>query len=865
MTCAASNQACIQTRKTAETCYANCARACNGNKRCISQCESGCKTIRNGLLASCKKACPACQQKVRVCHTTCKATKQVNVCKKYCIKKKKLVSKFCFRPCKSYGFFKNCNHSYCPKYKYGKRLCVKQCKRYNTYATEWCKPKCKHVQCRQLCDLKSKQICVERKASCQTITCAKRGTKCTPVQVCLIQGKKACRTTTKCTKYKMGCANKPVCTRSTLRCTKDQCTKVCIEKTLRRQCHKKCTKSITLSKQQCSVPCLAKGVSQICDSEYCERYKKGPQVCKNECTRYKTVVKKVCVKDCGSQAPSYDAYQKLAIALQKSRKDQRTCAQKCYALNSVCMATAIKPCYGRFQKQVLACLKTCEIALVNTSAYQYSKCMAMCDSDHPLSMVLKCHDVKCGGLAGKSLKQCHRQCYARRGRCRCSCSPQKEYVCVGSACQCRARYNSFSPDAVSKAAAAVASAAEDTANSITRNPKHNSAQGESARSTAEAALKVASKFGARVSAGPMQESAAKVLAKAKAAAKEKSAKKETHAKKNGNEMTKLSKLMMGAAQPSANKAAEAHEGAGLKTQKSLTLAAAAAAAKQVSAAMVQHIVKQAAGVASQYVQSKDALTNRTMNASIKVAMKAAASAAVRRSMGPITKLVESVSSKATSVALSTFPAVELRPLTSKAKTDIFNTAFAAAEARAKRMVGNESKQGLLIDAQRVASAAVKGLVLNAVKEVAAKAATKSRTASSKANFAPQAVAAAAKREASLAAKQALKQSQVITKNASSAAVMAVLKSISPTRVQEEEIVVKASTKEATAKKVQKAAIAAQKEAAAKGKNPTKQAEAAEKAAAGALNKQKALQRHEQLPDVKVRVAEASPPSPSVSK
>jgi hypothetical protein len=455
--------------------------------------------------------------------------------------------------------------------------------------------------------------------------------------------------------------------------------------------------------------------------------------------------------------------------------------------------------------------------------------------------------------------------------CRCGCDARKEYVCHGYKCECR---DQIKNDAALEAAKAVAGAASNTADVYVTNKRASSESG--AQSVAEAAVKAAAKYGVKGNTALLHSADT-----AKAAAEEEKAVKQAQKQKAA-----LQLLMRKGADALALKTAKNTTMHDAATQRTETLLAATAGAKESSADMVQDMVKLVAVAASKTARAK-ALAAADGEDHVHTDVTAAAKAAVRAVMKPIMQMIATVAKDATEAALSKFPPKTALTLSEKAKADIHKTAATAAETEAKKMVTKQDKAALLSHVEKEATDATQPTVMGYVKELASKAALQSRSRSEQQHMAEAQVMGVAKVSAGHVAQKALDDSKKIIHRATKDAVEAAITDAASQRMSDKgattekaiatdvkqamdhaarhgEKAAKAAAKQAIMKEVQRASSAARKEAAAKGKTIKSQAHAANKAATEAMKKGRRVQKvvkgitKREVSKVKVKVRQSQP-------
>jgi len=414
---------------------------------------------------------------------------------------------------------------------------------------------------------------------------------------------------------------------------------------------------------------------------------------------YTSSLKKVCDTDCSPDpADTYDAFKKKMESDIAYKSNVEKCEEECYGGRVVCKINELDSCTGKFQKSVTECIAGCRSNPGPVTPYQ--SCMKRCDTSHSLKDIMQCHTTKCAGRSGAELDDCKQQCYEPRGRCRCACDTQKEYVCVGAKCECR-EAQSGGTGGAKRAAIAVADAAQDSADSITVNPpSKNLNEGIGAQSAAAAAAAAAAKFGggdrASAEGGVMsQEQAEKAKIQEERALKQ--------AKKSKEQ---LRSIMSKGAHKAAFAVAANTTHAPVDVQHEETLLAAKTGAKRSSADMVTSVVKLAA-IAASKAAKVDAIRRQLDHKAQHHRVTAAAKAAVKGVIQPIMAMINEVAKEAAAHAIERYPTTESLlssfALSPKAQQEIHHTAKPPAVAAAKKWSTHENKEALLNDVTAAAA------------------------------------------------------------------------------------------------------------------------------------------------------------------
>jgi len=576
---------------------------------------------------------------------------------------------------------------------------------------------------------------------------------------------------------------------------------------------------------------------------------------------------------------------KLKNTTAAREKHVDTCESECYATKQTCHGDEVHSCTRSFQQQVLSCVAAC-----NAPAAQpedtYGVCMDKCETVYPLAGIMSCRNSTCASMDAQELENCKGQCYEPRGRCRCACDTDKEYVCKGYDCKCRTNDSGGFGGNARAVAQAVAGAAQNTADVITKEPpSKNINEAIGAQSAAAAAANEAEKYGG---AG---QTDAEIDAALHESAIQKAKEQELAAISEADKMKRqMQQLMTAGAFKEAVRTAKHTTTADSVTQQSETLVAATTGAKQSSTKLVRSVVKSLAHAATK-VAMEQALVHKKANATASADVSAAVKEAVRAAIDPISSLIDAVAQNATEVAIELYPSFDTSTgseLSDEAVADIRESATSGAESEAELKATKMDKRSLLKDVKAAARKVANPKVLSYVKHLAAKAAVHSRARSLDKNATMQVAMDAAKLAAEHVSQKALNTSADIIDTAAEEAVEKAITDAAAARMGSDGETTthtiasdvkdaldkadttgqdsKQSAKEAVLKAVHRASSAASKEAAEKGESKESQAKAADEAAKATLQRGRTVQRVvDNIPNVDVKVTPAEDPAPASTK
>lgn len=317
----------------------------------------------------------------------------------------------------------------------------------------------------------------------------------------------------------------------------------------------------------------------------------------------------------------------------------------------------------------------------------------------------------------------------------------------------------------------------------------------------------------------------------------------------------------------------------VKIQHEETLLAATTGAKKASADMVTKLVKLAAIAASKAAKVeayKKQVSHKKQHQRVTAAAKAAVSSVIK----PIMTMITEVAQEATDHAIQRYPSSEALlssfALSPEAQEDVRSVASPAADAEAMRLAHKENKEALLNDVEKATSLATEPKVLHFVKELAAKAATHSRSNSLAHNMTKDAAINTARTAAAEVASEALNMGKQIIRHESEKAVERAIihhDTVGDGKTSKEKVAkdvknaldrgghatesaAKQTAKEAIMKNVHRNAAGAADEAKEKGKSQENQAKAGSNAAADGLRKGRQVQKVIDRPEVNVKVVDS---------
>jgi len=834
--CASKSVPCMQARKTGEKCLGKCKADCEGNETCMQRCKDGCQQMQRGLLVSCKDQCPACKKKEEVCQTTCKRTKQVNVCKKKCVQEVDTAETACFKPCLKYGQYEHCNPNFCSKYKYGKRVCQQPCVRYKASSTKWCKPKCEEVTCKKLCKYEPQTTCAKYKERCKSTQCVRRGLRCDIVDKCVLPGKESCTNSTTCLEYTKKCKDESTCVNSKTKCSPDTAscnscrgaTKACVHQAPAaciEQCQAACG-SDGACKAKCGDGCeaISAGFSEACKAA-CPACAKPQQVCHEVCTARK--LHKVCSKECaksvllgerqctpGACLMMGKAKQCKPNACLAQEEGPKVCKKECVEhrtqLKKVC-GTDCRPepadTFDEYMKVTNATLTregaeaSCQGACYNLTYVCHSDKLEACTKNFRGNIVACLERCKAppSPVAGDTYGMCLVGCaksapLAEVQQC-------KATKCAGldaqelEECQDRcAEPRSRCKCACDKEKEFVCIGAQCRCRDGEDSGAKEAADAVAGAAVGTAGVIVSDPPSGNKDEGTGAQSVAEAAVKKaaqygavghrnhEAATKKAKEEEELTMKQAGRQRQLMKSMMQEGALDSALRVAANTTFRTPAEQRQATLLAATTGAKVTSANMVKSLVKLVGVAASKTARAK-AIALKKSRSGRHADEEAAVQAAVGSAMGPIMAMVGDVARNATTTALHRWPAHKGSfNLSAEAVLEIHDTAYSAGQVRAKQMVTQMDKNALLADVKTVAAATAQPKVLVYVKELAAKAAVQSKSSSLAREVSQEGAMQAARDAAGQVAQSALDEGQGVVLKAAKEAVEAAITGAAASRM-----------------------------------------------------------------------------------